>query len=789
MNAPLAGIIAVEYGPGAAVAYAGKLFAEMGATVVKIEPPGGDALRTHISTDLAGVTTHTNWFAALNAGKQSLVVEDANSAQAAALWNLLERSAVLFHAAGNDGAFSAARLSDEFPDLVVIELALFGRVQGQRGMPADDLTVQAMSGISLGIGEPEGVPLKLPGEQSGYQAGLCAAVAASAQLCAGGALIDLAAADVWASFYNGGEIANDYFGRKRRPRVGAKASRQPYVKGVFRCKDGYFAIQCIESRQWMVFLGMLGDESLTSNPLFANRAKATDQEADACNALLAPWFLMRTKDQLLNMCLENRIPSAPVYDIGEVLRHPQLNERGYFALADTARGTLAVPTHPFRGIGKTAVTPRRVPALGEHDGDVFVAPRQPRGPLPGAEPLRPLAGIRVVDFGWVWAGAIPGHILADLGAEVIRVESRKPLDFMRQGRPLVGTEKDPEQNPIFQNVNRGKLGLCIDMAKPGATEIMWDLIGKSDVVIDNFAPGVMRKFGLDGGDLRKRHPSLITCSLSAAGQTGPLHGIRTYAVMIGALSGLNSAVGYPDGPVIAVQSPPYADPNAGIHAAFGILAALMGRQSTGEGASIDLSQWEAAVNLMGEQLMDCASNGRVAQPCGNHQALHAPYGHYPVRGTDRWIAISVSSDEQWRALSAILGDPEWTSKTEYAMACRRLAKRQRLDELLARETARHDGNQLAERLCAVGVPAAPLHDLSEILGHPYFKARGLFEMVAHPILKQVPVYRLPWHRNGQPIPITRRAPCIGEHSDYVLHTLLGKGPREIAALRADSVIA
>jgi len=794
MSKAFDGITVIEFGPGAAVAYSGRLFAEMGATVIKIEPPGGDLLRhrTAFYDDGYGVKENS-WFVSLNAGKQSLVIDVQSTDSLATLKQLLGSSSVLIHSA-RDSFLSNLRLtpeliSSDFPRLVVSSVTPYGLDAKWRELPADDLSLQAIGGISMGIGAPGRVPLKLPGDQSAYQSGLSAAVAAAGQLFSDtGCLIDVSAADVWASFYNGGEIANDYFGRKKMPRAGYRVSRAPYVKAIFPCKDGFFAIQCLESRQWTEFLKMIGREDYLTHPLFSNRARATGEQADQCNALLQPWFSAYTKDQILRLCLKHRIPGAPVYDMREVVEHPHLRERGYFAEVAASDRKVLIPTHPFLGLGHDASHIRKVPDIDEHVSYGLNSADSPRIAFRKSQPMRPLAGLRVIDFGWVWAGAIPGHVLADMGAEVIRIESRKPLDFMRQGRPLFGTAKDPEQNPVFQNVNRGKQSLCVNLQEPGAAELMKELICQSDVVIENFSPGVMDKLGLGWKDLSAVRPELVMCSMSAAGHTGQLRGIRTYAVMIGALSGLNSMVGYPGEGVIAVQSPPYADPNAGIHATFGILAALWRCRNTGKGVHIDMSQWEAALNLMGEQIMDFATNCRVPTTCGNQQRPHAPYNHYPVIGEDKWVSISISDDGHWHALSELLGKPSWMTKPAFATAAQRLKNRVELDELLGKETARFDGENLTIELQKRGISSSRLLDIADIAKHPYFESRKLFEMVDHPILKSVPVYRLPWHLNGHPISITRRAPYIGEHTDQVLGRLLKKSPTDIESLRTQGII-
>jgi crotonobetainyl-CoA:carnitine CoA-transferase CaiB-like acyl-CoA transferase len=242
--------------------------------------------------------------------------------------------------------------------------------------------------------------------------------------------------------------------------------------------------------------------------------------------------------------------------------------------------------------------------------------------------------------------------------------------------------------------------------------------------------------------------------------------------MIASLAGLDSLVGYPGGRVLGSQSS-YADPNASLHATFGLLAALWRRRQTGVGAYIDLSQWEAAVNVMGAQVADYGLHDRVPAPCGTLHASKAPHGNYPARGDDQWIALSVTDNEQWRALQRCLGDPEWMSRPEFAAAADRLANREDLDRRLAGETASHEASALAAALLSAGVPAAPLLDAAGIAASAHFRQRELFETVAHPVLGSLPVYRLPWQIDGAPVPITRRAPLLGEHNSHLLESVLG----------------
>ena len=769
MVGPLTGIRIVELGTSMAVGYAGKLFSDLGAEVTQVN-----------------TSKHEEWSAPasalslyLSAHKKAADVDLSSESGEVQLCDFLTQSCLVLQASNEqcyiEGKWSPERISQTFPHLIVVSVTPFGLKGEARMWSADDLTLQAISGISIGIGSPGRAPLKLPGDQSAFQAGLAAAIAGLGALFQSkGMLLDVSAADVWASFYTGVEVALAHFGRHLKKRSGHRAAGQPYPRTIYRCKDGYFAIQCGESRHWQGFLRMIGREDLATHALFSNRFKANDEHGDACDALVEPWFASRTKEDVLCQCLKHRIPGAPVYDIAEVYGHPHLNERGYFVPASLRGQTSKLPGHPY---GRLNAEPSRcrqgretVLTSGQNDA------------------LRPLKGLRVLDFGWVWAGAVPGHILADMGAEVIKIESAKPLDYMRQGRPIVGTQKDPEQNPMFQNVNRGKLSLCINFEHAETRKVLEDLVAVSDVVIENFSPGVMEKFGLNYPKLKQLRPDLVMCSMSAVGQHGPLRGIRTYATMIASLAGIDALVGYPGERVLGSQSS-YADPNASLHATFGILAALWRRERSGVGAYLDVSQWEAAVCVMSEATTEFALHGRVPEMFGTLHEYKSPHGNYRAAGDDQWIAISVSNDMQWGTLGQILGGSAWMSAESFSTVKARLVNRAALDEALEQETRKYEASSLAAKLSSRGVPAAPLLDASGVAKHKLFADRKLFENVAHPVLKSVPVYRLPWQVNGNPIPITRRAPLLGEHNNYTLQDLLGYSRDRVQALQNAGVFA
>jgi benzylsuccinate CoA-transferase BbsF subunit len=399
----------------------------------------------------------------------------------------------------------------------------------------------------------------------------------------------------------------------------------------------------------------------------------------------------------------------------------------------------------------------------------------------------PLHGYRVLDFGWVLAGAIPGMVLADMGAEVIKVESRQRLDYMRMGRPIIGDQPDPEQHPMFHNVNRNKLSITLNTIHQQAVELARKLVARCDMVIENFSPGVMDRLGLGYEDLRQIKPDLIMASISSTGQTGPLRDLRAYAPSIGALAGLDSTLGYEEGRPLGLKHA-YGDICGALHTVFAIVAALYQRQRTGRGQYIDLSMLRATVTTQGLGLMEYIMTGRVMQPRGNYDPTMAPYGNYPCEGEDRWVSIAVATDEEWQGLKAALGSPAWTSDPKFASRYGRLKHRHELDQHLAQWTAGRSAETVTELLQSHGVAAVPVMGAEERLFNPHFRERGLYADIDHPSLGAEPIFNLMWNLSQTPSAIRRHAPLMGEHNQQVFCEMLGMSAQEVKALEETQVI-
>jgi benzylsuccinate CoA-transferase BbsF subunit len=398
-----------------------------------------------------------------------------------------------------------------------------------------------------------------------------------------------------------------------------------------------------------------------------------------------------------------------------------------------------------------------------------------------------LHGYRVLDFGWVLAGAIPVMVLADMGAEVIKVETRQRLDYMRMGRPIIGDQPNPEQHPMFHNVNRNKLSITLNTTHQKGVELARKLVARCDVVIENFSPGVMGRLGLSYEALRRIKPDLIMASISSAGQTGPLRHLRAYAPSIGALAGLDSTMGYQGGRPLGLKHA-FGDICGALHTVFAIVAALYQRQRTGRGQYIDLSMLWATVATQGLGLMEYIMTGRVMQPRGNYDPTMAPYGNYPCAGEDRWVSIAVATDAEWQGLKAALGNPAWMADPKFASRYERLKHRHELDQHLAQWTAVRSAATVTELLQSHGVAAVPVMGAEERLFNPHFRERGLYADIDHPALGAEPIFNLMWNLSQTPSAIRRHAPLMGEHNQQVFCGILGMSAQEVKALEEAQVI-
>ena len=411
----------------------------------------------------------------------------------------------------------------------------------------------------------------------------------------------------------------------------------------------------------------------------------------------------------------------------------------------------------------------------------------------------PLSGIRIVDLCWVYAGPVMTRMLADLGAEVIKVESSVRPDGTRLGRrPLdpvgavpEGVHVDLELQPLNHALNRNKRSVAINLSVPEGRQVLLDLVAVSDVVTDNFAAGTMNRLGLGYEELRQVNPRVVAMSMSGAGQFGRLRDVPAYATALAALTGLSSLVGE-DKSLYGVMMPTFGDSNAAIRAAGTLLVALLGAVREGHGQYIDVSEWEAGLVGMEEAFLQAQLGGETPGPRGNASGYACPHNNFRCAGEDEWIAISVTTDSQWAALRDVLGGGQEEHDARFATVTGRLRHRDDLEDLVQTWTSDRDAAELTTALQHRGVPAFPVLSVEGQFADSHFLDREVFVQVEHPLVGAEVVPGAPFRltakgeRTVEPMP---PAPLLGEGNEYVVCGLLGRDRAELERLVAEGVLA
>ena len=394
----------------------------------------------------------------------------------------------------------------------------------------------------------------------------------------------------------------------------------------------------------------------------------------------------------------------------------------------------------------------------------------------------------MADFSWVWAGPYCTMHLAHLGAEVIKIESQTRLDLTRR-LPLYPADMKPSVNrcALFNQWNQGKKSLLLNFTKPEGLAIAKELIRKSDVVVENFATGVMDHLGLGYEELKKIKPDIIMASISGYGHTGPQRHYMAYGPAVAPLTGLSSLTGYAEGPPQEVGIS-YGDPNAGINAAVAICAALAARQRTGQGQYIDVSLLEAMAALVPEGWMDYVMNGTQPPRRGNRDPWMSPHNCFRCAGEDEWVSIACGTDEEWQALCHVLGQPQLATDSRFRTARDRKANEDDLERLLTAWTEQRDKWEVTRVLQAAGVAAFPSMNSKDLAEDPHLNERGFFVRLPHAEVGVRTHTGIPWLLRHSPNGVRAPAPLLGQDTDQVMRAVLGYSDQEIVRLKEERVL-
>jgi crotonobetainyl-CoA:carnitine CoA-transferase CaiB-like acyl-CoA transferase len=812
LSGPLAGRRVLELA-GETGAYCGKLLGDLGADVVKLEPPGGCRGRRvpPFWRDEPGPDASLSFLYA-NTSKRSVTLDLARAEDRARLLRLA-RGADLLVETLPPGRLEALGLGFEAlragnRRLVLTSITGFGQTGPRRAWRSTDLVASALGGAMQVIGEADDPPLRLAGRQAHVAASL---VAASASLVAmlhaarsgEGQRVDVSLLEAVASVSHicgVGKLLDDGI-VPRRAGAGLFAS---VPSGIYRCRDGAAYLMVNRPAHWAALARWVrevtGCEEIL-DPLFEGPSSRRIPYRELIDLWLEDFAGRFGVAELYEEGQRRHLAVTPVNAAGDVVRDPQLAARGFFVDVDAGpRGALRMPGAPYRLAATPWAVRRPAPRPGEHDAELRDGPAAGAAPAPGplaapapppssARPAGALAGLRVVELSVAMAGPWIGRFMAWCGADVIRVESRKRPDVVRQYVPPRAPELgiQPRLSPWFTDWNAGKRFVALDLTRPRAVELARRLAATADVVVENQSTGVLAKLGLGYDALRAVRPDLVMLSTSGYGDTGPCRRYVTWGPNVEALSGLAALSALP-GRAAAVTQFAYPDALAALHGLVAVLAALDHRARTGRGQYVSLAQYEATAAAIGPLLLERTANGREPPRLGNRSLRAAPQGAYRCAGEDRWCAITAADDADFARLCEVAGQPAWARDPRFATLAARLAHADALDAEIERWTSTVDAFALMEALQAAGVAAGVVQNAADLLRDPQLAARGFHEEIEHLARGRVVATGIPLGLTGTPGASGRSGAAVGEDNEAVLRGLLGLSGAEYAACVAEGAI-
>jgi crotonobetainyl-CoA:carnitine CoA-transferase CaiB-like acyl-CoA transferase len=827
---PLEGVRVVEVGGGVAAAFCARLLADCGADVVKVENPRrGDGTRS--SGPFAGGRPHIDTgalFLALNGGKRSVALDLKTASGNALLMRLVDgadvvitglRPASLDRIGLGGGAVQARN-----PRAVHVALTSFGLSGPMRDAPASELTLCCAGGLAYVTGEYSDPPTKSALDQAQYIGGSHAAGGALAALwhaerTGQGQLVEVSIQEVVAGILQGKLSYYTY--------MGCVARRQPKSSGSLQyallpCRDGYIAPMFVPGANvdWELFATFLELPELMDER-FATRAGRIENGAEL-EQIITARLAEKGKYEWFHSAQEWRLTFGVVQSPEELLRCPQLEARGYWSEVDhPVAGPLRIPGQMFRSTEDCERLPQPAPRLGEHTaavlgelgvsaGDVLalqassaVRSQELTPPGRGADPPRAvtsaatpsgdgaLHGVRVIECGEAYAVPHLTRLLADMGADVIKVESCYRPDVVRVW-PFpdnVPGEQFWNRGGVFNEPNRNKRAVTIDLRTPKGVEVFKRLIATADVFCENYTPRVMSQLGLDYKQLVAVKPDLIMLSSTGYGHGGPWMHYTAWGFTVEPTAGVSHFVGRPDGPPLRTGIA-YVDMPAASVSAVAVLAALRYHRRTGRGQWIDLAQYEVGAGFIGEALVAAAIGARPQTRTGNRHRSHAPQGVYPCAGTDRWVALTVSSDRQFTALCDLIGAPELAADASLRTAEGRGARHAAVDAALSAWTSSRSAEDVATRLRESGIAAMVAMTVKDLLLDEHLRERGYFELATHRPetgdLGTRPYPGMAVRLHATPGGIRCAAPLLGQDNDEVFAEL-GYDAGQRAELESEGV--
>ena len=807
---------------------AGMILADLGADVIAIEPPEGNRARrlgpfASNSEDLDHSLTW--WSYARN--KRSMTADLNTEVGRDRLRQLAATADVLIESEG-PGVLAALglgydQLSEANPALVYVSISGFGHDGPKSSYLDSDLAVVASSGQMAIIGDSDRAPLRIGLPQSTLHAGSEAAQAALIALrerkhSGQGQHVDVSAQASTMQATQSlvlaaaiGDIDTVRF------TGGVNLSGLP-IPLVWRAKDGFVSVTFLFggaigpfSRRLMEWIYEEGgcDEAtrdkdwLNYTTLLVSGEEPPEEYARVLK-VVGTFVASKNKAELLEQAMERRLLIVPMSAIADLHDSPQFEDRSYWHDVPSSEVSEANKTIRFPGaFARMSATPLDLgpsaPAVGQHDAEFEAAlDRAPdasrldgsttsggaasesdRGDLP-------LSDLKVLDFMWVVAGPASTRVMADYGAQIVKIESTTRVDTARGLGPWNTGTSGPENSGLYQNMSAGKLGFTLDLGSEEGRAVALDLVRWADVVAESFSPRAMRAWGLDYEHLREVNPKIIMLSSSLFGQSGPYSNIAGFGTMGAAAAGFNMITGWGDREPAMVAA--YSDYVAPRFTLAALLAAIEHRDRTGEGQYIDFSQAEASIHYLAPAMLDYSINGQEFERRGNSDPHFAPHAVYPASGDDRWVAVACETDQQWTALANAIGRADLAGDPALATTAARLEATELLDTAIAAWTTDHDMFEAEAVLQAAGVPAHAVQNSSDLVLDPQLVHRGHYVRVPHPALGETTVEASRFVLSRTPAPVERAGPTFGQDNFEVLTELLGYDADRVAELAAAGIL-
>ena len=781
---PLAHLRVLELGRDVATAYCGRQFASWGADVVVVEPPGGSPLRRFppFAPGRDGTPISLLW-TNVAANKRAVRLEES-----ASLADLTRQVDVVLVGGGADTlaatGVSLAALQAERPWLTIVSITPFGLSGPYADFRATALTIEALSGY-LGLnGQAGAPPIQAPGRLTAYAVGVNAFVAALAAVIkrertGWGEFVEVSAMETLATMIPFLHV--QYLGGDKRREGGTSAGVR-----LLACADSWISMMVASPRQRETLAGVLEipEADFPADLYVGDYAEVLAKALPFFERYTRRW---KTEDLFLALSVSG-ITCGKVMSPAELLELDQLEARDFWrTLQDPELGPLSFPGPAGRFRETAPVAPSPAPSVALPPAELGWDPRPPPTLDPARAGERPLEGMRVLDLSQAWIGPYAALMLADLGADVIKIESHKRPDVWRlnatQPLAIPGPVQVARANRshYFNSVNYGKRSLTLNLRSEEGRALFLGLAADADMVLENYTSQVMANFGLAYETLRVVRPDLVMMSCSGYGRSGPLQSFATNGSAIEAMAGWDWLHRHPGGPPVLMGFY-QADPIDGLQMAALTLLGLIRRMRTGEGDHLDGAMLDASVGYLGEVLLQ-AQLGGTPEPAGNRSAAMSPHGVFPCAGEDRWIALAADSEEAWRALAAAAGldDPRFSSLAG------RKAQEDELEARLSAWTSDWDADALMTALQAAGVPAGVVRGVREGLDEPQLAARDWFRRLEHHDLGVHSYNGYAWRFPGCGLKPSRPPPRLGEDSDVLLRDLLGLSVDEIAELKAKEI--